>query len=102
MHAIAVELDLVQPLRAFRDRVNQLRELRRDPSRKAVTPAPRQGYGTRHGGGTEGLPSQRTLSSSWSASPKMLGRAGELEADALAVLACRETLALDHRHLVRL
>ena len=35
MQAIAVELDFVQPLAAFRRRVDQLRELRRDPLRQS-------------------------------------------------------------------
>ena len=34
MHAVAVELDFVQPLIAFRRRVDELSELRRDPVRQ--------------------------------------------------------------------
>ena len=33
MHAVAVEIDFVQPLLAVGRRVNELRELRRDPVR---------------------------------------------------------------------
>jgi hypothetical protein len=32
MHAVAVEFDFIQPLVAFRRGVDELRELRRDPS----------------------------------------------------------------------
>ena len=35
MHTVAVEFDLVQPLVAFRRRVDKLGELRRDPFRKS-------------------------------------------------------------------
>jgi hypothetical protein len=35
MHAVAVELDFVQPLVAFPRRVDQLGELRRDPFRQS-------------------------------------------------------------------
>jgi hypothetical protein len=34
MHTVAVELDFVQPLVAFRRRADQLRELRHDPVRQ--------------------------------------------------------------------
>ena len=50
MHAVAVEFDFVQPLIAFRRRVDQLGVLRRDPfrqSRRARTAR----YRSRHAGG---------------------------------------------------
>ena len=40
MHAVAVELDFVQPLVALRRRVDQLRQLRRDPLRQSGRGAP--------------------------------------------------------------
>jgi hypothetical protein len=49
MHAVAVELDLVQPLRTFRRWVEELGELRLDPLRQTGAGAP--GYRPRHGGG---------------------------------------------------
>jgi hypothetical protein len=51
MHAVAVELDFVQPLIAFRRRVDQLRELRRDPFRQSGRAGARRArYGARHDG----------------------------------------------------
>jgi hypothetical protein len=38
MRAVAVELDLVQPVRPFRHRVDELRELRPDPLRQRPDP----------------------------------------------------------------
>jgi hypothetical protein len=54
VHAVAVELDLVQPLVAFRRRVDELGQLRRDPlrqGRRVWTPR----YRPRHAGGGNGL-----------------------------------------------
>ena len=60
MHAVAVELDFMQPLIAFRRRVDQLRELRRDPFRqRGRLGAPPARYGARHDGGTGRLPGRR-------------------------------------------
>jgi len=49
MHAVAVELDFVEPLIAVRRRLDQLRQLRRDPFRQRgrIGAVPR--YCTRHG-----------------------------------------------------
>jgi hypothetical protein len=54
VHAVAVELDLVQPLVAFRRRVDELGQLRRDPlrqGRRVWTPR----YRPHHAGGGNGL-----------------------------------------------
>ena len=48
MHAVAVELDLVQPVGAFRRRVDKLGELRPDPLRQTGVGAAR--YWSRHAG----------------------------------------------------
>jgi hypothetical protein len=45
MHPVTVEFDFVQPLLAFRRRVDELSELRRDPFRQSGTSC----YGMRHG-----------------------------------------------------
>ena len=51
MHAVTVELDFVQPLVAFRRRLDQLRELWRDPYRqRGRRDAPPARYGARHDG----------------------------------------------------
>ena len=51
MHTVAVEFDFVQPAVAFRRRVDQLRQLRRDPlwQRRRFAPLPAR-YGARHDG----------------------------------------------------
>jgi hypothetical protein len=100
MHAVAVIFDFVQPAVAVRRRVDQLRELRRDPLRQTGR---RRGtrYHPRHAGGRKKLlrRSKRILEMVDLAD--MLRRMGEFEADALAMAAGRETPALDHRDLVR-
>ena len=60
MHAIAVVFDFVEPLVAFGRRVDQLRQLRRDPlwQRRRFAPLPAR-YGARHDGGIKGLPGRR-------------------------------------------
>ena len=50
MHAVAVELDFVQPVRAFRRRVDELGELRRDPLRQGGRGAAPSRYRPRHAG----------------------------------------------------
>jgi hypothetical protein len=59
MHAVAVELDFVQPLAAFRRRVDQLCELRRDPFRQRGRVGAPPRYGAGHGGEKERLPGRR-------------------------------------------
>jgi hypothetical protein len=58
MHAVAVEFDFVEPLVAFRRRVDQLGELRRDPFRQGRgIAAPPARYGAHHNGSRKRLPS---------------------------------------------
>ena len=54
MHAVAVEFDLVQPGVAVRRRVDQLRELRRDPFRQG-TGTRKTRYRPRHAGSGNSL-----------------------------------------------
>ena len=60
VHPVAVVFDFVEPLVAIRRRVDQLRELRRDPLRergRIGAPPPR--YGERRGSGMRRLPGRR-------------------------------------------
>jgi hypothetical protein len=50
MHAVAVELDFVQPVVAVRRRVDQLGELRHDPFWQSGPGAAATGYRRRHAG----------------------------------------------------
>jgi len=59
MHAVAVEFDLVQPGVAVRRRVDQLRELRRDPFRQRDRIGARPVYRARHDGGIRRLTGPR-------------------------------------------
>ena len=54
MHAVAVEFDFVQPLIALRRRVDELRELRRDPVRQSGSDMT-TGCRSRHSGSEPGL-----------------------------------------------
>src|SRR5205823_5863161 len=86
MHAVAVEFDFVQPLVALRRRIDQLRELRRDPLRQGGrlgAPPPR--YDARHGGDVERLAGWRMRLLEVVDLADMLRRMAELEADALAM-----------------
>src|SRR5271165_7202495 len=59
MHAVAVELDLVQPLRPFRRRVDQPSELRLHPTGERRRFAPASGERPRHVLGT--IPARTTF-----------------------------------------
>ena len=77
MHAVTVELDFMQPLVAFRRRVNELGQLRRDPLRQ--TRAHRQMIGA--------LPAAPCREREGIAAPKhgLSLRGGKLGRSALAV-----------------
>ena len=55
MHAVAVELYFVEPLIAFRRRVDELGELWWDPCRQSARGAAPAGYQSRHGGSGQGV-----------------------------------------------
>ena len=55
MHAIAVVFDFVEPLVAFRRRVDELRQLRPDPLGQRVRSDAQGGYRSRHAGGRKRL-----------------------------------------------
>ncbi|MBV8737743.1 MAG: hypothetical protein JO007_10890 [Alphaproteobacteria bacterium] len=63
--------------------------------------APSARYAARHRGGIEGLPGRRMRLLEVIDFADMLGRMGELEADALAVPAGRKPAPFDDRHFVR-
>lgn len=78
----------------IRRRVDQLRKLRRDPLRqRGRLGAPPARYGARHDGAIEGLPGLRMRLLEVIDLADMLGRVGQLEADALAMPAGREAAA---------
>ena len=54
IYAVAVKLDFVQPVVAFRCRVDELRELRRDPVRQSGSDMT-TGCRSRHSGSEPGL-----------------------------------------------
>jgi hypothetical protein len=54
VHTVAVELDFVEPIVAFRHRLDQLRELRRDPFRQNGASTAAAGYRSRGAGGGKG------------------------------------------------
>jgi hypothetical protein len=100
VHAVAVELDFMQPLVAFRRGVDQLGQLRRDPLRQSGR-ARETRYHLRHAGSGNRLLSRRMRLLEMVDLADMLGRMGGLEADALAMPAGWKAPALDYGHLVR-
>src|SRR5712692_2500271 len=88
MHAVAVELDLVQPFGAFRRRVDELRQLRPDPLRETGLLGSRLArYRPRHAGRVCGLLRGACASSRWSISPTCLAAWASLK---LMPLQCRQ------------
>jgi hypothetical protein len=55
VHAVAVELDFVQPLRPVRRRVDELGQLRPDPFRQSGSGAAPACYRPRHAGSANSL-----------------------------------------------
>src|SRR5215472_16079390 len=95
-HTVAVIFDFVQPAVAVRRRVDQLRELRRDPWRERgrIGASPPR-YGAGHGDEFERLSGRRLRLLELAGLADMPGGMRELEADALAVPAGRKAPALD-------
>ena len=91
MRAVAVEFDFVQPAVAFRRRIDQLRELRREPFRQgsgARTPR----YRLRHAGNRNGLLRRRVRLLEVIDLADMRRRMAELEALAIASIAAPDDL----------
>ena len=82
MHAVAVEFDLVQPVIAFRRRVDQLGELARDPIRQGRRACGTR-YRPRHAGGGNGSLRRRMHLLKVINLADMPGGMGELEPDAI-------------------
>jgi hypothetical protein len=102
MHAVAVELDFVQPIRPVGRFLHEFGQLLRDPFRRT----------RRIGARRARRPPRRIVSGSAFTRQRMRlfemidladmsGGMGELEPDTLAMPAGRKAPALDHRHLVR-
>ena len=84
MDAVAVELDFVQPVVAFRRRIDQLGQLRRDPfQHRGRIGAPPARYGARHDG-MGLLPGRCMRLVEMIDLADMLGGMRELEADCLS------------------